>query len=66
MKVGDVVRWTPMEIAYHRACLAPGITDLTSDRKCGIIVDTNPKYFFVFWQNKELLAQLASSIEVIK
>ena len=66
MKVGDVVKWTPMETAYHYACLAPGITDLTDDRKCGIIVDRNPKYFFVLWQNKELLAQLPNSIEVIK
>lgn len=68
MKVGDVVRWTPIEAAYHHACLAHGIKDfpLTDDRKCGIIVDRNPKYFFVLWQNKELLAQLPNSIEVIR
>ena len=66
MKVGDLVRWTYMETCYHIAMGAPGIPDLTDDRKCGIIVDRNPKYFFVFWQNKELLAQLPNSIEVIK
>lgn len=66
MKVGDIVRWTPMETAYHQKFLGPGIVDLSDDRKCGIIVDINPTYFFVLWQNKELLAQLPNSIEVIK
>jgi hypothetical protein len=55
-----------METAYHHACLAPGITDLTDDRKCGIIVDRNPYVFFVLWQDKELLAQKPNTIEVIK
>ena len=66
MKVGDVVRWTPIEAAYHKSCFGSAGLDLTDDRKCGIIVDRNPKYFFVFWQNKELLAQLPNTIEVIK
>lgn len=66
MKVGDVVRWTPMETAYHHACLAPGIVDFTDDRKCGIIVDRNPYIFFVFWQNGDFLAQKPNTIEVIK
>ena len=65
MKVGDLVRWSPQEI-YSQSrwgALSKGLTD---DRNCGIIVDRNPKYFFVLWQNKELLAQLPNSIEVIK
>ena len=65
MKVGDLVKWTWLEESYHIACAPRGL-DLTDDRKCGIIVDRNPKYFFVFWQNKELLAQLPNTIEVIK
>jgi len=55
-----------METAYHHACIAPGIVDLTDDRKCGIIVDRNPYVFFVLWQDKELLAQKPNTIEVIK
>ena len=66
MRVGDVVRWTPMETAYHHACLAPGIKDLTGDRKCGIVIEQTPYMFFVFWQNGELIAQKPNSIEVIK
>ena len=66
MKVGDVVRWTPMETAYHHACLAPGIADLTNDRKCGIIVDRNPYMFFVYWQNGDFRAQKPNTIEIIK
>jgi hypothetical protein len=66
VKVGDLVRWSPIEAAYHKSCFGSAGLDLTSDRKCGIIVDRNPTYVFVFWQNKELLAQLPNSIEVIK
>ena len=63
MKVGDLVRWSPVEVAYHRLVAGP---DLTNDRKCGIIVDRNPYVFFVFWQDKRLLAQKPNTIEVIK
>ena len=66
MKVGDIVRWSPIEAAYHKSCFGSAGLDLTNDRKCGIIVDRNPKYFFVLWQNKELICQLPDSIEVIK
>ena len=66
MKIGDLVRWTEVEEVYHKFCTHPNVVDLTNDRKCGIIVDRNPKYFFVFWQNKELLAQKPNTIEVIK
>lgn len=68
MKVGDIVRWSPIEAAYHKSCFDCVLTDLdlTNDRKCGIIVDRNPYVFFVFWQDKELLAQKPNTIEVIK
>ena len=55
-----------METAYHHACLAPGIKDLTDDRKCGIVIEQTPYMFFVFWQNGELIAQKPNTIEVIK
>lgn len=66
MQVGDLVRWAPIEAAYHKYHYGSVGLDLANDRKCGIIVDRNPKYFFVFWQNKELLCQEPSQIEVIK
>ena len=62
-KIGDIVRWAPVEVAYHRLLAGP---DLTGDRNCGIVVDKNPIYFFVFWQNGEVLAQKPNTIEVVK
>jgi len=66
VKVGDLVRWSPIEAAYHKSCFGSAGLDLTNDRRCGIIVDRNPYVFFVLWQDKELLAQKPNTIEVIK
>ncbi len=66
MKIGDLVRWSEIEEVYHLACLAPGISDLTKVRKCGIIVDNNGINFFVHWQNGDLRAQKPNTIEVIR
>jgi len=38
---------------------------LTGHRKCGIIIDKNPIYFFVRWENGDFLASKPSTIEVI-
>ncbi len=65
MKVGDLVKWTYLEEAYHIACRAPGIPDLTEVRKCGIIVDKNPIYFFVRWENGDCVVAKPNTIEVI-
>ena len=65
MKVGELGRWSPIETAYHHACLAPGIIDLTPHRKCGIIIDTNGMRFFVHWLNGDFIAQKPNTIEVI-
>ena len=65
MKVGDLVQWTEMEMCYHIACRAPGIPDLTSTRKRGIIVDNNGYMFFVRWENGDFKAAKPSTIEVI-
>ena len=64
MKIGDIVKWTTVEECYH---LAFGYsTDLPTQRQSCIIIDKNPVYFFVFWQNGETLAQKPETIEVIK
>ena len=65
MKVNDLVKWTWVEEAYHLAMRAPGIPDVSDDRRVGIIIDKNPTYFFVFWQNGDVIAQKPNTIEVI-
>lgn len=64
MKVGDLVRWTEIEQVYHIAC-AIGFEDLVEVRQRGVILDKNPKYFFVFWENGDYRAQPSSDLEVI-
>ena len=65
MKIGDLVKWTEMEMCYHIACRAPGIPDLTNTRKRGIIVDNNGYMFFDRWENGDFKAAKPSTIEVI-
>ena len=62
MKIGDLVRWTELEMAYH---LATGFGDLSSSRSRGIIIAKNPIYFFVRWENNEIIAQIPDTIEVL-
>ena len=65
IKKGDLVRWSQQEI-YAQSRWGALSRGLTGDRNCGIIVDRNPKYFFVLWQNGDFLAQKPNQIEVIK
>ncbi len=65
MQIGDLVKWTDIEQAYHIACRAMHVPDLSSVRSRGIIVDRNPIYYFVRWENHELIAQKPNTIEVI-
>ena len=65
MKVGDLIKWTWVEESYHIACRAYGIPDLTEVRKRGIIVDKNPIYFFVRWENGDFKAAKPNTVEVI-
>ena len=65
MKIGDLVKWTIVEQSYHIACRAPGIPDLTSVRNRGIIVNKNPIYFFVHWENGDCVVAKPNTIEVI-
>ena len=64
MKVGDLVKWSEASECWDLAH-SLGASYLTSVRKCGIIVDKNSRYFFVFWENNELLAQEPSDLKVI-
>jgi hypothetical protein len=65
VKVGDLVKWTETEEVYHMLCGHPAMKNLTGHRKCGIIIDKNPIYFFVRWENGDFLASKPSTIEVI-
>ena len=63
MKVGDLVKWSFEERCYHDAfhhgeCL-------TDSGECGIIIDKNEKYHFVYWINGDLKAQSAASLELL-
>ena len=63
MKVGDLVKWSFSEQCYH-AAFHDGY-ELTEHRKCGIIIDKNEKYHFVYWVNGELKAQADGSLELV-
>ena len=64
MKVGDLVKWTDVEQTYH-LINSIGPEHLLEVRQRGLILDKNPKYFFIFWENGDYLAQYGSSLEVI-
>ena len=63
MKVGDLVQWTELERCYFIACGVPSLPDLTKHRNCGIIVGDNGVNFFVRWENGDLKAAKANTIE---
>ena len=63
MKVGDLVRWTETELVYHSSIV--GFEHLGEVRQHGLILDKNPRYFFVLWEDGEYLAQPGSDLEVI-
>ena len=64
MKIGDLVKWSEIEEIYHSTVIE-ACSQLASVRKRGIIIDKNLKYFFVFWENGELVCQTGSDLEVI-
>ena len=64
MKVGDLVRWSDVNVAYHLISdIAP--SGLVALRCRGIILDKNTHHFFVLWENGEFLAQPETDLEVI-
>ena len=64
MKVGDLVKWSEVNEAWHYAHCVES-PDTLNTRRRGIIVDENPKYFFVFWEDGAYLAQESIDLEVI-
>ena len=64
MKVGDLVKWSLTEHLYHLA-FDDMIDKCRTHRDRGIIIDKNPKRYFVYWESGEVLAQCKDSIEVI-
>ena len=63
MKVGDLVKWSFSEQCYHDAFHYG--KPLTEHRKCGIIIDKNEKYNFVYWANGDIKAQAEASLELL-
>jgi hypothetical protein len=64
MKIGDLVKWSATEEIYHLVN-SIGHPGLAKVRQRGLVVDKNPKYFFVLWENGDLLAQPYADLEVI-
>ena len=64
MKIGDLVKWSALQIAWNLG-QAFHIKDLTDQRQCGIIIDNNPMYFFIRWENGEVLAQKEDELVVV-
>jgi hypothetical protein len=63
MKIGDLVRWSATNECWHLLnCTTAGLVDL---RRRGIIINRNPRYFFVFWENGECVANCATDLEII-
>ena len=66
MKIGDLVKWSFMEQSYYLAHGWTGpLEDLVSCRQRGLIVDANPIYYFVRWEDGSLKAQKPGTLEVL-
>jgi hypothetical protein len=65
MKIGDLVRWSDSELLWHVINWDCALSDLSTVRRRGIILDKNPKYCFVLWENDDIRAQATSDLEVV-
>jgi len=63
MKIGDLVKWSNTNAVWHSLHCDP--VELEAVRQRGIIIERNPKYFFVFWENGECVANCFSDLEVV-
>jgi hypothetical protein len=63
VKVGDLVKWSEASECWHLAHSLQ--VSLVDSRKRGIIVNQNPKYFFVFWENGETVCNEPRDLELI-
>jgi len=64
MKIGDLVEWSDTNRCWHlvNSLHADHLLDV---RNRGIIVDQNKRYFFVFWENGEVVCNDPIDLEVI-
>ena len=66
MKIGDLVRWSETNALWHRIHLHHEDALDRCDVRCrGIILDENPKFFFVLWENGEFNANMDSDLEIV-
>ena len=65
MKIGDLVRWSDSELLWHVVNCDYAASDLSTVRRRGIVINKNPKYFFVLWENDDTRAHAASDLEVV-
>ena len=65
MKIGDLVRWSDSELLWHVVNWTHTDPDISTVRRRGIVLDKNPKYFFVLWENDDTRAHAASDLEVV-
>jgi hypothetical protein len=65
VKVGDLVKWSNVNVIWHRLHLPSACDELENMRQRGIIVDRNPRYFFVFWENGDHIANCPVDLEVV-
>ena len=65
MKIGDLGRWSDTNALWHRIHLHHEECDLCEVRRRGLILDENPKFFFVLWEIGEFNANMDSDLEVV-
>ena len=66
MKIGDLVRFKK---SYYDGRSLPGLNyDYFYTSKLGIIVDENPKYYFVSWigEKEPYVCELKHALELVK
>ena len=63
VKIGDLVKWNELSELWHS--LNYDTLDLVGVRQRGIVVDRNPKYFFVLWENGDCVANCSTDLEVV-
>jgi hypothetical protein len=63
MKIGDLVKWSDVNAVWHS--LNYITSDLAGVRQRGVVIDRNPRYYFVLWENGEWNANCHSDLEII-
>ena len=63
MKIGDLVKWSDLAMAWHAA--HDNVPHRKHVRQRGVIFDENRKYYFVHWDDGERLAEAPENLEVV-